>query len=526
MTRMYEDRRTISPAQYLSPRLADVVFVALFATVIALGPRLLNVDGDLGRHITIGGYILDSRSIPTRDVFSHTMTGEPLTPHEWLSQVIFALAYRFMGLDGVVLLCAMLIASTFTLLYGNGARRSGTRLVSLGLILLAAAASSLHWLARPHLFTMLLVVVWTDGLERLRTGESTRWQHLPVLMLLWVNLHGAFIAGFVIWGAYLAGHVWQRWMGARDAAGSSRYGRHLVLIGAASLGVSLLNPSGLDLWTTSVGYVSNRYLVGHTAEYLPPNFHQVSTWPFLAMIVTSLMLLGAATAPVTATSLLLLGGWTALGLYSVRNVPLYAVIAAPILAEVAGGGVRAAVRLARWQGMETRLAAVEKSLRGHVWPVAATVIVGLALARGGATLDASSSPSLRSGSGSEQAVTRRGNRFDPNVFPVQAVDWLKSNPLPGRMFNYFTWGGYLLHRMWPDQTVFIDGQTDFYGEALTREYEKVITLADGWQEVLRDYQVDWVLMPSDSRLARALAADAGWRVAYEDRTATILAREP
>ena len=222
------NRRTASPAQYLLPRLEDVVFVTLFIAVIALGPRLLNVDGDVGRHITVGGYILDSRSIPTRDVFSHTMAGEPLTPHEWLSQVIFALAFRAMGLDGVVLLCAALIASTFTLLYACGARRSGTRLIALGWVMLAAAASSLHWLARPHLFTMLLVVLWTDGLERLRRGESTRRWHLPALMLLWVNLHGAFIAGFVIWGAYSVGYVWQRWTGRRNAANSSQYGRHLV----------------------------------------------------------------------------------------------------------------------------------------------------------------------------------------------------------------------------------------------------------------------------------------------------------
>ena len=156
------------------------------------------------------------------------------------------------------------------------------------------------------------------------------------------------------------------------------------------------------------------------------------------------------------------------------------------------------------------MATIQTSLRGHVWPVMTALLLTFLLALGGATLD----------------VARRGNRFDPAVFPVQAVDWLEANPLPGRIFNYFTWGGYLLYRMWPEQTVFIDGQTDFYGEALTREYEKVITLADGWQDVLRDYRVDWVLIPSDSRLARAVKGDSGWRVLYEDQTATLLAREP
>jgi hypothetical protein len=101
----------------LLPNLADVIFIAVFAGVIVLGPRLMNMDGDLGRHLTIGGYILDSAAIPTSDIFSHTMSEEHLTPHEWLAQVLFAVSYRLGGLDGVVLLCALFLAATFALLY-------------------------------------------------------------------------------------------------------------------------------------------------------------------------------------------------------------------------------------------------------------------------------------------------------------------------------------------------------------------------------------------------------------------------
>ena len=78
---------------------------------------MLNTDGDIGRHITIGNYILENWKIPTNDIFSHTMTGERLVPHEWLAQVIFALVYRWMGLSGVVLICALVIAATFWLVF-------------------------------------------------------------------------------------------------------------------------------------------------------------------------------------------------------------------------------------------------------------------------------------------------------------------------------------------------------------------------------------------------------------------------
>jgi hypothetical protein len=76
--------------------------------------------------------------------------------------------------------------------------------------------------------------------------------------------------------------------------------------------------------------------------------------------------------------------------------------------------------------------------------------------------------------------------------------------------------------MWPEQTVFIDGQTDFYGEALTREYTQVTTLAEGWESVLKKYDIAWVIVQSDKPLVKTLQDQMGWRVVYQDATATIL----
>jgi hypothetical protein len=341
-----------------------------------------------------------------------------------------------------------------------------------------------------------------------------------LLMLLWANLHGAFIAGFVIWSMYLAGEAWDRWLGRSAPAekeGTSsvpqpapdRFLPALMLAGATSFLATLFNPSGWHLWATSLGFVRNRYLVSHTAEYLPPNFHDPSTWPFLLMLLISLLLLGRKRGKLPAVSVLLLAGWTVMALYSVRNVPIYALVAAPILAEISAEQVRGARLSAPFERLNQRLEAVEATLRGFLWPVLVVALVALALSRG-ASLDFSGT----------------GNRFDPAVFPVRAVDWLGANPPPGEVFNYFPWGGYLLFRLWPDQRVFIDGQTDFYGEALTRQYEQVITLGDGWRQVLEQYQVGWVLMPPQSELVQALSVDPGWKLVYQDTTAAVLFHEP
>jgi hypothetical protein len=123
-------------------------------------------------------------------------------------------------------------------------------------------------------------------------------------------------------------------------------------------------------------------------------------------------------------------------------------------------------------------------------------------------------------------LSGQGNRFDPGVFPVAAVDWLESQSPPENGFNHFPWGGYLLYRLWPEGRVFIDGQTDFYGEALVREYEQVIGLGEGWREVLRRYDIGWALVPPGSAFAQALTKEPGWLQVYRDGTAAIFFLNP
>jgi hypothetical protein len=504
---------------YLLPGLGDILWIAVFTAVIGLGPRLLNMDGDIGRHLTIGGYILDNGRVPTSDLFSNTMPGQPLTPHEWLAQVLFALAYRAMGLNGVVLLCGLVIATSFWLVFRRARKESQALLAAVFATVLAMAAASLHWLARPHIFTFLLLALWVGVLDDLRCGRLNRWWLLPVLMLAWANLHGAFIAGLVTWGIYGLGLAWDAFW-HRFPKGEGLHGhfwRAYLLGGATAFVVTLANPAGIGLWGTSTGFIGNRYLVGHTAEYLPPNFHDASTWPFLVMIgllVVFFGLHGRRSEPAVqpAWSVLPAAAWLVMGLYSTRNAPLFAIVAAPILAASFGDWLAANHHrlklLERFNALDHRLLHTDLSLRGMLWPLVVVVLFAVGL-QAGTKLD----------------FQQRGNQFDPKVFPVQAVDWLAAKPQPGAMFNEFPWGGYLLYRLWPSERVFIDGQTDFYGEHLTRQYEQVLTLSPGWEDVLKQYQVQWVLVKPGGALAGELRARPDWRVVYEDDTAIILARK-
>ena len=488
-------------ATFLLPRLRDLVFIGILYSMILGGPKLFTNDGDLGRHIIVGNYILDHKTIPTRDVFSNTMYGARLVPHEWLAEVAFALAHRVMGLSGDVFLAALLAACTLWLVYEELVRRGNFRLVALFVTLWVAFTASVHWLARPHMFTFFFVAIWTYWLERFYKEELKSIWFFPVLMLIWANTHGAFIAGFVVWGAYFVNWIWE----FRQGHNTKEKGRQLILIGGLSFTVTFINPSGWRLWGISVGYINNEFITSHIIDHFSPNFHNKEVWPFLFMIAFALFALAQA-RKIYIREALLLAGWTAMGLHTIRNIPLFAVITAPIY----GSLIQAwAEKIPGLSKQDLILQETEKILRGYVWIVTGVLFFGFVLWRGIAV---------------DEKGT--GNIFLPDKMPVQAVDWLEQNPQDGNMFNDFAWGGYILYRMWPHQTVFIDGQADFYGEVLFREYLEVVSLSDNWESILDKHDVSWIIVQKTGLLARHLLSDENdpWNLIYEDSTTVIFSR--
>jgi hypothetical protein len=475
---------------YLFPSLRDAIFIAVLLAVSAQGHMLLNADGDLGRHITIGNYIAETRTIPTADVFSHTMYGERLVPHEWLVQWTFGRVHTIAGLDGIVSLIALLIAAAFTLVYREIRKRNIQSIIAFAVAVLAAYASSLHWLARPHVFTFLFIAVWTQ----LLADRNSRIWYFPLIMLVWANAHGAFITGFAVWFAHMAGWTWDYLHKRSDRS----HGLRLIIIGLLSLAITLINPAGWDLWRTSGGYYGNEFLVNSTVEYLSPNFHNWSTWPFLIMLAICMLGLGIRVKLKTYEAFLLVG-WMMLSLYSARNIPLFAIITAPYVATIIQTILSPVNFL---QKIETPLNRVEGNQKGIILPLLAVVLL---------VSNAMSYKGLNA-----------ANTFDPDKFPEHAVDWLEENPQEGEMFNNFIWGGYLLYRLFPRDLVFIDGQTDFYGEAFSREYAQVMRLENGWEGILIKYNVSWVIVETSRPLVSALQSDLNWRVVYQDSTATIL----
>jgi hypothetical protein len=461
---------------------------------------MVSSDGDACMHWRIGEWMLQHKQIIRADVFSHTRFGQPIISKEWLSELIFAAAGRWGGLYGLCAVAALVIASTFALLHRQLLREGNDLVITTIVTLLAAWASSQHWLARPHVFSFLMVVLWNGALRRFEHGGSQRWLNirLGVLTLLWVNLHGAFLAGFVIVGAYWLGAAFES-MRTGDYAAQDASRRRLKVLTAAALlcaVVSLVNPNGFTLHLHNIQFLRSEFLRNWLAEYRSTDFHLPEARGFLVWLGLMFFTLALTRPHVSASEGLLLISWTYFALYSARNIPLLAILSAPILAP----GLSQAWRV-RWNDFSLRLQALNEA--SHGWPLV-TLATFIAL-----------------------VFVPHQTEMIASKWPVNAVGYIRQNPdeFRGNMFNQYAWGGYLMQAL-PEHRVFVDGRTDFYGEPLIRQFDATASLSTNWMDALTQYNVRWTLMPTNHRLNLALALLPGWKRVYSNEVATIYCKVP
>ena len=505
------------------PSVTDIIFLMLLfgLTYGGLQQRLLG-DAGTGWHIRNGQHMLATHIITRTDSFSYTMPGHAWFAWEWLYDLGAGILYSRMGLNGVVFLSALLIAAIFAGLFRRAVVRSRDPLIAAFLVVLAVFASSIHFLARPHLFTWAFTFIFWEILESATTKNSLRrlfW--LPALMLLWVNIHGGFLLGLALIGLYFLGELWEALASRQveERSRAKRAARTLGAVGALSFLLTFFNPYGYRLWLHIYGYLGNRFYMNNIQEFLSPNFHGAAEKFFAALLLLSLLALAVNRTRLRPSHLLVILFSVYFGLYAERNIPIAAILLVltitPLLAGAAerGSGAaelapRARNLFLRWRKFGGRMADMELGLRGHLLPLAAVILtIGVCLNGG------------RLG-----ARTVMGAHFAGKRFPLGAAAYLADHGIRSQVFNPDYWGGYLIYRLGPDYKVFMDDRHDFYGEPFVRDYIKAKDIQPGWQDVLRKQKVNWVLIPPDWALSNALKELPQWRVLYDDHHAILFAR--
>ncbi|MAT99037.1 MAG: hypothetical protein CL608_17975 [Anaerolineaceae bacterium] len=477
------------------------LFVALFALALFTMAVRETLDPDMWWHLRTGEYILQN-GIPAQDVFTFTVPQHAWVTHEWLSQLIMWLVYLAGGLPGLILFFAALTALTYWLLYLACA---GRPYLATFIVLLAAITSAIVWGARPQIFNLLLTAVFVLIVERVKDGQwgwRALWW-LPLLTLVWANLHSGYLLGIVLLGTYAVGDVAQRWLAAPTERTLDRT-TIVHLFGATIAGflAAAVNPSGIELWIYPFLTLGSGAMQAYIQEWLSPDFHQTYFWPFAGMLALGALGWIFNKNRPTITELLLFLGTGAAGLVSARHIPLFAIVATPIIVRH-WQDVIARSRFAPLLQNSPPKQAVKPLFAVANWLIL-LMVVGTAVLW-----------SITKISNNDTAIAAR--------YPVAAVDYLEESGLAqARGYNSYNWGGYLI---WRGVPVFVDGRADVYGDPFLLFYRETFEVQSTWQDPLDEYEVDYVLMERGAPLTAVLTASPEWTEVYEDEIAEIFVRE-
>jgi hypothetical protein len=483
----------------LAPSLVDVFFVFLLLAAFARpgGWQALLADGDTGWHVRTGELVLNTGTVPRSDPFSFTRPGQPWFAWEWLSDAAFAMAWRRGGITAVAKLAGTVLCLAATLLFAWLLRRGSGLWIALAVTLAAASASSVHYLARPHVFSILFYTASLWILEEARRTRPWLIWLLPPLCALWANLH----AGFVALPATLALAALVD-AAQRNFAGARRWGAAAL----ACLLSSGLNPYGFRLHQHILAYLNAPWILDHVQEFQSPSIRSEGMIVFVVLLLAGVALAACAMSRGEWFEGALVLVWSFAALRSARHIPFCAIAAAPV---VAGECARLWGRAAE--------AAPFQAPRRIFWELArdlgtrprATFWLPLV---GAAALAASPSAG-----------------FPPARFPVQAVErnagLLAGGGAVPRVLTSDQWSDYLIYRLYPGQRVFFDGRSDFYGPALGQDYRTLMTASRGWREELARYGFDLALLPRDWPLSSILEREPGWQKVYEDSVAGLYRRK-
>lgn len=466
-----QDRRF---GPFVAPALSGMLIYA----VLVLAPQVLN-DGDTFWHLAAGQWMLDHGQVLRTDVFSHTAAGRSWNTHEWLAEVLMALAFRAGGWNGVVILYGLAGAAAM----GALAHRLGRSLPPLSLacaLVLTFGCMAPSLLARPHLIGLALLVFWTIGLMQARDGSRAPSLWLAAMMVLWANLHGGYVFGLAMIAPFALEAIAAAQPGQR-----TRAFRDWTVFGVAGLAAALVTPFGVSGLIYPFKILGMSSLPGIT-EWRPTDFSRPGALEITLVAALFVMLQRGVRIPPFRLGLLLL--LLHMTLQHTRHQIVLAAVGALLLAEPLGAA------LARPPERERclELPAARRWLLGCVLLAVIVSCVRLVV------------PVVRT-DGPTAPITAL--RHVPAVLRAQPV------------FNDYGFGGYLI---WQGVRPFIDGRSDMYGDAFTQAYFKAEQPDPATLEaLLARWKVAWTLLAANDPVVGVMDRKPGWRRLYADRYAVV-----
>ncbi len=461
------------------------------AALAVLTVRSRFSDPDLWWHLRIGQIIWTGRRVPTADLLSFTASQHAWVPHEWLSQLGIYAAYRLGDYFGLMLLLCVLTATLLAVQYASCRLYSGNAKIAFLGALVTWFFATTGLALRPQLLGYLLLACELLVLHLGRSQDRRWFFFLPALFALWVNVHGSFFFGIAVLAALLicSRIQWNAGLLASRPLDTAQR-RTLVWVSGLSLAALWANPVGWPAIAYPLRTVFDpRMPLGAVSEWQSLAFDDVRAFGLLGLAATILLVALVRRTVLYVDEMILLALAFAMAVLHQRLLFAWGVVAAPILCRQVAD---------LWDDYRPER---DRAVPNAVF-IGASVVAAIAAFPARAEL---------------VSQIERGN-------PVQAVEFIRSSRLAGRILNEYTFGGYLSWAL-PEQKVFIDGRADVYAwTGVLADYGALVTLREDPERILNRYGVDFCLLPRSAPLVRVLRYLPEWSERYADSQAVIFVR--
>ena len=471
-------------------RVRGVTMAAAFTAAFAVGGWKVGIarlhDNSFLVHLTTGRWIL-AHGIPRHDVYSFTAPGTRFVAESWLAELVYGLLERSVGAIGIRLLMGVCATLVMAMVYRLALRGCEDRVRAAGLMLPAFMVIASIWSERPLAFGLLTLVAVVTMVE---LPSSWLGRHvvvmLPIVMWLWVNVHGSFALGYLYLALHLSGRALD---GAWPRPGTRE--RTLLVATAISVPILFLNPYGPGLVMFPVALLGRSKVLANVSEWMSPTFHAPLGMAFAAFLVIGFALTMRSERRPTRRDVLVTLPFMLLGLWALRNLAIAVIVMIPMVARAARPKVDAG---APRKDTNDRIAG---------WFIAG--IVGLAVMF---ALQAVSQPN-----------------YDLQAFSVKAYAALAARGEAGtRLLTTDFNAGWVLAAHFPQQHVFMDDRYDMYPIPLIEDYDKLEAGDAKWSTLLHKYNIQSVIWPNTGPLTQLLAESAQWKRIYADKNWSVFVR--
>jgi hypothetical protein len=457
--------------------------------------KLSVLDLDVWWHLAAGDWIVQHHAVPHVGILSRTAADRSWMAYSWGYEVLLSRSYAWFGFVGVGLFGTALTIAVAAAVFWMIRRISGRFWTAWLLSIVVCFAFLFNIMPRPVFFSMLLfAIALTLLLKANRTGHVQWLYWLPVVFLIWANVHIQFIYGLLAFGL-LAGIN-----GLQRAASRLRLhpdllrepslplGKTLIVLGC-SIAATCIGPYTFHVYDAVFGYAGSKVIYSMITEMQALSFAGPSHFVELLLAAAAFFAVGWQ-KKIDPFKLALLVAASIFGFRMTRDAWFLCITAAGVIAD--------SLRLPDEPDQSLRL------------PEFASVAVAVALLL---------------------VLVARNTEFDQRgldraisgQFPVDAVNFLRKHPVGGPLYNSFDWGGFLSFYM-PDYPVAIDGRTDLYGDGLDAQFYAVEGADPSYATDPYLNESGLVILQNKVPLAKLLPSDRRFRVVYHDDLTTVLAR--